>query len=177
MQRQVRMKKELEMFEKDGREGLSCWPVDDSIDHLEAVVRGSTDTPYEGGLFKLDIQIPERYPFEPPKVRFVTPIYHPNIDDGGRICLDVLKMPPKGGWKPSLNITTVLASIQVLLAEPNPDDSLMADIASEYKMNRARFNERAKDLTRKHAMQSACPATKKQKEGGDGKENVRPAES
>lgn len=36
-----------------------------------------------------------RYPFEPPSVRFVTPIFHPNIDTSGRICLDTLKMPPK----------------------------------------------------------------------------------
>ena len=42
-----------------------------------------------------------RYPFEPPKVCFLTPIFHPNIDDKGRICLDVLKMPPQSSWKPS----------------------------------------------------------------------------
>ena len=47
-----------------------------------------------------------RYPFEPPKVNFVTQIYHPNIDDQGRICLDLLKMPPKGSWKPSQNLST-----------------------------------------------------------------------
>ena len=69
-----------------------------------------------------------RYPFEPPLARFLTPVYHPNIDTAGRICLDVLKMPPKGAWKPSLNVSTVLASIQQLLGEPNPDDALMHDI-------------------------------------------------
>ena len=61
-------------------------------------------------------------------VRFVTPVYHPNIDTAGRICLDLLKMPPKGAWKPSNNLATVLASIQQLLGEPNPDDALMHDI-------------------------------------------------
>ncbi|KPP70694.1 ubiquitin-conjugating enzyme E2 T-like, partial [Scleropages formosus] len=118
-----------------------------------AEIVGGVDTPYEGGVFTLEITIPERYPFEPPKIRFLTPIYHPNIDNGGRICLDALKLPPKGAWRPSLNISTVLSSIQLLMAEPNPDDPLMADISSEYKYNRHVFLEKAKRWTEKHAMQ------------------------
>lgn len=46
----------------------------------------------------------------------------------GRICLDILNMPPKGAWKPSLNVCTVLASIGLLLAEPNPEDGLVTDV-------------------------------------------------
>ncbi|NWH69183.1 UBE2T enzyme, partial [Geococcyx californianus] len=72
-----------------------------------------------------------RYPFKPPKIRFLTPIYHPNIDSAGRICLDVLKSPPKGAWSPSQNIAVLLTSIQLLMAEPNPDDPLMAEIVRE----------------------------------------------
>ena len=72
--------------------------------------------------------IPTRYPIEPPKIRFVTPIFHPNIDNAGRICLDSLKMPPKGAWVPSLNISTLLTTIRLLMAEPNADDGLMPDI-------------------------------------------------
>ena len=53
-------------------------------------------------------------------VLFITKIYHPNIDTSGRICLDLLKMPPQGSWKPNLNISLILKSIGLLLAEPNP---------------------------------------------------------
>jgi ubiquitin-conjugating enzyme E2 T len=58
----------------------------------------------------------------------VTPVYHPNVDTAGRICLDVLKMPPKGAWRPSLTLATVLAAVQQLLGEANPDDALMHDL-------------------------------------------------
>ena len=58
----------------------------------------------------------------------MTPIYHPNIDAGGRICLDTLKMPPKGSWKPALNVPATLSMIRLLMAEPNADDGLVPDI-------------------------------------------------
>ncbi|KAK3591859.1 hypothetical protein CHS0354_005060 [Potamilus streckersoni] len=128
MQKLARMKRELQLLTQSPPHGISCWAKEDQLDKLEAQILGIEGTPYEGGLFKLEIQIPDRYPFEPPKVRFVTPIYHPNIDTGGRICLDTLKMPPKGAWKPCLNVSTVLTSIQLLMAEPNPEDPLMVDI-------------------------------------------------
>lgn len=69
-----------------------------------------------GGRFKLELFLPEEYPMAPPKVRFLTKIYHPNIDKLGRICLDILK----DKWSPALQIRTVLLSIQALLSAPNP---------------------------------------------------------
>ncbi|CAB4018465.1 ubiquitin-conjugating enzyme E2 T, partial [Paramuricea clavata] len=124
---------------------------------------GSDDTPYCGGIFKLDINIPERYPFQPPKVQFLTPIYHPNIDNAGRICLDILKMPPKGGWKPSWNVLTVLKSVQSLMAEPNPDDPLMAEISEQFKYQREEFNTTAERWTKKHAVSNVGnPTTERQ---------------
>ena len=109
-----------------------------SPSQLEAVIQGPPDTVYEGGFFRLDVGIPQRYPFEPPSIQFSTPIYHPNIDSSGRICLDTLNMPPKGAWKPSLNIPTVLSTIRLLLEHPNPDDGLMTDIVSTIGRDRGR---------------------------------------
>ncbi|KAJ0064253.1 hypothetical protein NL108_001574, partial [Boleophthalmus pectinirostris] len=128
MQRISRLKRELQMLSTEPPPGITCWQTEDNVNELRAQIVGGSGTPYESGVFSLEIKIPERYPFEPPNIRFITPIYHPNIDNCGRICHDALKLPPKGAWKPSLNISTVLTSIQLLMAEPNPDDPLMADI-------------------------------------------------
>ena len=95
---------------------------------------GPQGTPYENGTYKLELFLPEGYPMEPPKVRFLTKIYHPNIDKLGRICLDVLK----DKWSPALQIRTVLLSIQALLSAPNPDDPLANDVAEVWKTNEAR---------------------------------------
>ncbi|KAH3885566.1 ubiquitin-conjugating enzyme E2 T-like [Dreissena polymorpha] len=167
MQRSVRMKKEVQMLTESPPHGISCWIKDDTLFNLEAQILGGEDTPYAGGVFKLEIQIPDRYPFEPPKVRFVTPIYHPNIDTAGRICLDTLKMPPKGAWKPILNISTVLTSIQLLMAEPNPEDPLMTDISNEFTHNRSLYVQTAREWTNRHAKQKTATEQHGNFEAGD----------
>jgi hypothetical protein len=76
----------------------------------------------------LELFLPEEYPMTPPKVRFMTKIYHPNVDRLGRICLDVLK----DKWSPALQIRTVLISIQALMSAPNPDDPLNNEAADHW---------------------------------------------
>ncbi|XP_074833789.1 ubiquitin-conjugating enzyme E2 T isoform X1 [Carettochelys insculpta] len=153
MQRNSRLKRELHLLTTEPPPGITCWQNKNRMDDLQAQILGGANTPYEKGVFNLEIIVPERYPFEPPKIRFLTPIYHPNIDSAGRICLDVLRLPPKGAWRPSLNISTLLTSIQLLMCEPNPDDPLMADISSEYKYNKEVFIRNAKQWTEKYASQ------------------------
>ena len=148
----MRVQKELKMIYEEPPPGISAWACGDSLSELEAIICGAEGTPYANGRFRLQLSMPVRYPFEPPKVQFVTPIYHPNIDSAGRICLDTLNLPPKGAWKPSLNISTVLSSLQLLMSEPNPDDGLMVDITSQYINDRARFERCAIEHTRQHAM-------------------------
>ncbi|KAI8388111.1 ubiquitin-conjugating enzyme/RWD-like protein [Radiomyces spectabilis] len=141
----------LGALDKDPPPGIVCYPIDDDMTKLESYMKGPPDSPYEKGLFQLEIRIPQQYPFEPPQIRFKTPVYHPNIDDGGRICIDILKGGEKGAWKPSMNIATTLISLNQLLACPNPDDPLDAEIAKEYQLDHERFLRNARALTLKYA--------------------------
>lgn len=142
MARAGRIKQEMSRLAKCPPSGAQCWQVDDKIDCFEANIIGPAGTPYAGGVFKTEITLPEKYPYDPPKIRFLTKIYHPNIDEGGRICLDILKVntTTQGAWRPVMNIASCLTSLQVLLSEPNPDDPLMPEIAEQLRYNREKVS-------------------------------------
>jgi len=130
--------------------GISAQPQEDNLRHFSVMIRGPQDSPFEGGVFELELFLPEEYPMAPPKVRFLTKIYHPNIDTLGRICLDILK----DKWSPALQIRTVLLSIQALLSAPNPDDPLAERIAKEWKEDEAAALGKAKEWTQRFAMKN-----------------------
>lgn len=123
-------------------------PSEDDTNHWSGFVLGPDDTVYEGGRFLLSIVLPDDYPFSPPIIRFETPVYHPNISETGAICLDILK----DEWSPALTLHKVLVSLRSLLADPNPDDPLVANIAHQYLHNRDDFDKAAMDYTHKHAV-------------------------
>lgn len=142
-----RLNKELKELQQDPPANCSAGPINDDMYHWEATIIGPSNTPYNGGIFMLDINFPSNYPFKPPKVKFKTRIYHPNIDRGGNICLDVLKQ----SWSPALTISKLLLSISSLLDDPNADDPLDMAAAELYKNNIEKFNSTAKTYTLTHA--------------------------
>jgi ubiquitin-conjugating enzyme E2 D len=139
--------KELRTSEQS--DNITAGPVsDDNIFNWTATIVGPKDSPYEGGIFLLAIDFPKDYPFKPPKVSFTTKIYHPNINSGGSICLDILNSQ----WSPALTISKTLLSICSLLTDPNPDDPLVSSIAHIYKNDRSKYNEEAKAWAQKYAI-------------------------
>ena len=143
-----RIKREFEKFIKDPPEGCSAGPVDESNLFIwNATIMGPNNSPYEHGVFYLEICFPKEYPFKAPIVKFKTKIYHPNINSSGGICLDILK----DQWSAALTISKVLISICSLLTDPNPDDPLVPDIAHLYKTNRQLYNETARAWTQSYA--------------------------
>jgi ubiquitin-conjugating enzyme E2 N len=142
-----RIVKETQRLMAEPVSGIKAVPTESNARYFNVVVDGPADSPFQGGVFNLELFLPEEYPMAPPKVRFVTKIYHPNIDKLGRICLDILK----DKWSPALQIRTVLLSIQALLSAPNPDDPLANDVADLWKKDEAKAIEIARQWTKKYA--------------------------
>jgi ubiquitin-conjugating enzyme E2 D/E len=143
-----RIQKELEDITKDPPAGCSAGPVNSDLYHWEGVIFGPSESPYNGGVFKLSVRFPSDYPFKQPHVTFLTKIYHPNISPSGDICLDILKSQ----WSPALTISKVLLSILSLLTDANPNDPLVPAIAAQYKADRASYEIVAREWTIQYAM-------------------------
>ena len=140
--------KQLNDFNKDPPPYIAAGPINDNdLFHWQASMMGPPDSPYQGGIFFLNIHFPEDYPFKPPKCIFTTRIYHPNINSNGTIAVDILA----DRWHPALTIDKLLISIQSLLTDPNPDGCLVPEIGIVYKTNRELYDATAKEWTKKYA--------------------------
>ncbi|XP_034480196.1 ubiquitin-conjugating enzyme E2 4 [Drosophila innubila] len=154
----MRIKRELSEITKNPPPNCSAEMHKEDLFHWKATVNGPSGSVYEGGIFKLDIRFPGAYPFRPPQIRFVTRIYHCNVDSRGVICLDVLNER----WSPVMNIAKVLLSIWVLIGECNPHDPLVMGIAEQYKCNRKEHDKIARYWTKRFAMPK--PKSKQEQE-------------
>ncbi|KAK6338792.1 Ubiquitin-conjugating enzyme E2 11 [Orbilia brochopaga] len=121
-----RLQKELMQLMMSPSPGVSAFPDDPSnLLKWTGTIAGPDGTYFEGKNFKLSFAFPADYPLQPPTVLFKTPMFHPNVDMAGRICLDILK----DKWSAVYNIQSILLSLQSLLGEPNNKSPLNGQAA------------------------------------------------
>mmetsp|Transcript_14383 Transcript_14383/g.38830 ORF Transcript_14383/g.38830 Transcript_14383/m.38830 type:complete len:729 (+) Transcript_14383:470-2656(+) len=105
--------------------GVHVFPSEANLLEWRALVEGPVGSPFEGGTWVLTIDLPTDYPFKAPRVRFLTPVFHCNVNDSGSLCLDILH----NNWSPALSVPKVLEAVRNLLADPNPNDAMRQSIA------------------------------------------------
>lgn len=142
------LRKQLADLNRNPVEGFSAGlKDDDDLYKWEVVIIGPQDTLYEGGMFKADLTFTKDYPQKPPKMRFTTEMWHPNIEKDGTVCISILHEPgdDKWGyesaserWLPIHTVETIIVSVISMLAEPNDESPANVDAA---KMWRERYDE------------------------------------
>lgn len=145
----ARINKEMAIIAKNPIDGITIEPIQGNLRYFNMTIVGCAGSPYEGGKYKLEMYLEQDYPMSPPKVRFLTKIYHPNIDFIGRICLDILK----DMWSPAMQLQKVALSIQALMSSPNLSDPLNNQVAHHWETDAEGAIATAKEWTKKYATQ------------------------
>lgn len=134
---------EFKALQKEPVEGFLVTIPDDSDFYTwQVAIFGPPDTPYAGGYFKAEMKFPMDYPYSPPRLRFLTPILHPNVYTDGELCISILHPPvedphsgelPAERWNPTQSVRTILLSVISLLNEPNTFSAANVDASVLYR--------------------------------------------
>lgn len=137
-------------------EGVHVFPAPDNVFFWRVLIEGPPGSPFEGGVFVLNVIIPCDYPFKPPRIMFETSIYHCNVSDSGKICLDILY----DRWNPALTVPKCLEAVRIMMKEPDTDNSLrqwIAELTLAHRQSNGadgRYVDKARELTRQEAFKT-----------------------
>ena len=142
----LRLASDLRVLQAESPAGCSASPAnEDNLFQWNATIVGPDESPFEGGIYSLRLQFPDQYPEKPPRVRFVTEMFHPNIFPDGTLCLDIIQ----DKWKPIYTVGTILMSIQSLLTDPNNDSPANVDAARLLKSDPKAYKKQVRRLAQK----------------------------
>ncbi len=154
---QYRLKKEYEEFKKNKPLGGIGGPLSNDLSIWEITIPGPLDSPFEGGKFKIEIKLSNDYPNEPPECRFLTKVFHPNINfKDGKICANFLKKASgktdmNESWTNKKSICDVIVLLYGLLKKPNQDSPLNRNAHDLFVKDTIRYEKLAKSFTNKFA--------------------------
>ncbi|KDQ16427.1 hypothetical protein BOTBODRAFT_30768 [Botryobasidium botryosum FD-172 SS1] len=148
-----RLMREINTLRTEPPEGIRISVSDEDMLDITGIIAGPVDTPYEGGYFRIKFVFTEEFPAAPPKCRFLTRIFHPNVSSTGEICVNTLKKD----WKPTYGIAHILVTVKCLLIYPNPESALDEEAGKLLLENYAAYSKHAKVMTEVHAKTKAPP--------------------
>ncbi|RAR04130.1 ubiquitin-conjugating enzyme [Stemphylium lycopersici] len=154
-----RLFKEYRALSNDPPEGITAGPVsEDDMFVWEALIQGPEGTPFEGGVFPAELRFPKDYPLAPPKMKFITEMWHPNVYANGEVCISILHAPGEDPmqyeqaserWSPIQSVEKILISVMSMLAEPNDESPANVDAARMWRENRAQYEDIVRANVRK----------------------------
>ena len=142
-----RILQELSYYQAHPHPAIEVFPGEEHIDFWRIIMEGPEGTPYEGGIFELFIEFINEYPAKPPNIRFITPIYHCNINSSGRICHTILDR----FYAPGVRVGEIFNHVYGLLIDAEPDDPLDSVKATLLRCDRDEYLSKAKFQTEQHA--------------------------
>ncbi|KAG4032698.1 hypothetical protein MFRU_006g01640 [Monilinia fructicola] len=127
--------------------------VNDNRQEFYVRFKGPAETPFEGGLWKIHVELPDQYPYKSPSIGFVNRIFHPNIDElSGSVCLDVINQT----WSPMFDMINIFeVFLPQLLRYPNPTDPLNGEAAALLMRDSKAYDAKVKEYVTKYASKDA----------------------
>ncbi|KAJ7030115.1 ubiquitin-conjugating enzyme/RWD-like protein [Mycena alexandri] len=148
-----RLMREITQLKNSPPEGIRVQTSEDNMLDLTGIIEGPEGTPYAGGYFKVKFSFTEEFPAAPPKCRFSTKLFHPNVSSSGEICVNTLKKD----WQASYGIEHILITVKCLLIYPNPESALDEEAGKLLLEDYASYCSRARLITSVHATPRVRP--------------------
>jgi ubiquitin-conjugating enzyme E2 A len=141
-QAEKRLIRDLKKLTSEQEDSINASPEENNLFVWTAYIEGPEKTIWEGGLFELKLDFPQDYPSKPPSVKFISKIFHPNVYNDGRICLDILQ----NQWSPIYDVWAILTSIRSLLADPNPNSPANSEAAQLFNSNKTLYEQKVLEV-------------------------------
>ena len=173
MMTQRRIRKDLKQWKEDPLDCAQVTTNPNDYKKWDVMYFGPEETPYENGVFAIEVKFPNDFPFKPPDLKFMTPIYHVNVSRKGKVCLAQIL----DEWNPQYTMLEVIEWLDKLILDPIQDSAIVNDeMVLEFLENRETYDKTAAEWTKKYAIPDSDKAEakkddEKQDDQGDEKQN------